>query len=177
MLSPTPRGLRPPTLRSHLGYASTGGCPSHRSLAQNPMPPHSLSTATRNALADWAAEAACPLLVLFGSTAKDDGRQRLDGDVDLAVWFPRIPDPEERLRIMGRLQDLVGARRVDVVFLHRDTSPVLRFEIFRGGTPLYQSRPGLFTEQVVRALALYEDAIPFRRALLESFRGEEGATS
>ncbi|MEX2529347.1 MAG: nucleotidyltransferase domain-containing protein [Gemmatimonadota bacterium] len=141
------------------------------------MPLHSLSTATRDALADWAAEAACLLVVLFGSMAKDGGTQRHDGDVDLALWFPHLPGPEERLKIMGRLQDLVGARRVDVIFLHRDTSPVLRFEIFRGGAPLYESRPGLFTEQVVRALALYEDAIPFRRALLESFRKKEGAAS
>ena len=31
-----------------------------------------------------------------------------------------------------------------------------------------ESRSGLFVEEVVRALALYEDALPFRRALAAS---------
>jgi hypothetical protein len=71
---------------------------------------------------------------------------------------------------VGEAQDVVHPRSADVVFLHRDTSPVLRFEIFRGGRPLYEAEPGLFVEAAVRAAALYDDALPFRRALWRSLR-------
>jgi len=120
------------------------------------------------ALADWARSAGCRLMVLFGSAAAGPERAARARDLDVALWFRPLPPPERRLAIIGELQDLVDPRRVDAVFLTPDTDPVLRFEVFRGGRPLYESRPGLFVEEVVRALALYEDALPFRRALESS---------
>lgn len=131
--------------------------------------PGTLEEATRRELADWADRSGCRLLVLFGSAA--DGAAR-PGDVDLAVAFPSLPDPERRLAVVGELQDLCGPTAVDVVFLHPETDPVLRFEVFRRGEALYEARPGLFVDEVVRALALYEDALPFRRALQRSFAGD-----
>lgn len=89
--------------------------------------------------------------------------------MDLAVVFPELPGPERRLAVIGELQDLCDPATVDVVFLHPDTDPVLRFEVFRTGEPLHEARPGLFVNGVVRALSLYEDALPFRRALQRSF--------
>jgi predicted nucleotidyltransferase len=114
-------------------------------------------------LAAWAERAGCLLCVLFGSRANNGPIVR--GDVDLAVRFKELPDPARRLQIIGELQDACGPHAVDVVFLHRDTDPVLRFEIFRTGRPLHEVQPGLFIDEKVRALMLYEDALPFRRAL------------
>lgn len=57
---------------------------------------------------------------------------------------------------------------------HRDTSPVLRFEVYRGGRPVFEAEPGLFVSGAVRALALYEDARPFRDALVRRLRAEVG---
>ncbi|MGH7541287.1 MAG: nucleotidyltransferase domain-containing protein [Gemmatimonadota bacterium] len=125
-----------------------------------------LPAETEWAIGRWAADAGCRLCVLFGSTAS--GRGGVEGDVDLALAFDPLPEPRRRLAIIGELQDLSSPRRADVVFLHRDTDPVLRFEIFRGGRPLHEARPGLFVNETVRALALYEDALPFRRALRRS---------
>lgn len=127
-----------------------------------------LAPGVTEALSAWARGAGCRLLVLFGSSAT--GRAGKTGDVDLAVHFDPLPDPGRRLRVIGELQDRLEGRRADVVFLHPGTDPVLRFEIFRGGVPLHEVRPGLFVQEVVRALALYEDALPFRRALRDSFR-------
>jgi hypothetical protein len=118
--------------------------------------------------AAWAEDAGCRLLVLFGSAA-DPATLRVE-DVDLALDLPRLPAPERHLLMVGELQDRFGTRPVDVVFLHRDTDPVLRFEVFRRGIPLYEATPGLFLHEVVRALSLYEDALPFRRALEASLR-------
>lgn len=120
------------------------------------------------ALAQWSRASGCRLAVLFGSGANDTGSQA--SDVDLALSFSEIPGPERRLSMIGDLVDICGGRRVDVVFLRPETNPVLRFEIFRGGLPLYESRPGIFVIEAVRALIAYEDALPFRRALRQSLR-------
>jgi predicted nucleotidyltransferase len=117
---------------------------------------------------EWAEQSGCALLVLFGSAAR--GASHTRSDIDLAVSFDRLPDPHDRLRMLGELQDICAPTRVDLVFLHRDTSPVLRFEIFQHGQPLYESSPGLFTEEAVRAVVLYEDALPFRRLLRQQIR-------
>ncbi|MFW6200080.1 MAG: nucleotidyltransferase domain-containing protein, partial [Gemmatimonadota bacterium] len=84
---------------------------------------HSPSPVTR-----WAREkAGCRLVVLFGSEPK--GRVREGSDLDLAVLFDPLPGPEDRLRIIGELQDLAAPRVADVVFLRPETDPALRFEI------------------------------------------------
>lgn len=129
---------------------------------------------TRAALAAWASTVGCRLLVLFGSSVSGDrGTPR---DIDLALSFPELPKPARRLAIIGELQDLCGGKTVDVVYLHPDTNPVLRFEIFRGGVPLYESRSDVFIEETVRAIALYQDALPFRRALREQLTKTESPT-
>ena len=119
----------------------------------------------RGSLARWAERMGCGLLLIFGSEAL--GRARRGSDLDLAISFDPLPTAEERLRIVGEIQDLCAARNADVVFLHPETDPVLRFEIFRDGEVLYECERGLFVEERVRALMLYEDALPFRRALRE----------
>ena len=122
----------------------------------------------RMPLSTWAERSGAQLLVRFGSSA-NAGSKPFAGDLDLAVWFGNLPAPRRRLEIIGELQDLVQTRRVDVVFLRPETDPVLRFEVFRTGEPLHEAREGLFVDEVVRALSLYEDALPFRRALEKSF--------
>lgn len=118
-----------------------------------------------SAIARWAADSGCRLAILFGSAANPSASD--PRDIDLAVEFEVMPGPETRLALIGSLQDVAGRRVVDLVFLHRDTDPVLLFEVFRGGRPLYEGEPGLFVRGAVRAAALYDDAEPFRRALRE----------
>lgn len=132
-------------------------------MASNAAP---LGTETEAALARWAAAVDCRLVVLFGSSAAE-GTGRA-GDIDIALWFLPMPAADRRLRMIGEIQDLCGRRRADIVFLRPETNPVLRFEIFRGGRPLHEAAAGVFVSEVVRALALYEDALPFRRMLRDS---------
>lgn len=128
----------------------------------------------REALRRWAVGTpGCRLLVLFGSRATE--RATEGADLDLAVQFETLPSAERRLRIIGDLQALGGDRRVDVVFLRPETDPVLRFEIFRDGIPLYECREGVFVEERVRAVKLYDDALPFRRALRRRLAAGGGA--
>ena len=116
------------------------------------------------ALVQWAKRTHCRLLVLFGSAA--GGRAHAQSDLDIAAVFDPLPDPDRRLRMIGEIQDLCR-RAVDLVFLRDDTNPVLRFEIFRRGRPIHEETAGLFRSEAVRALALYEDSLPFRKLLRE----------
>ena len=124
----------------------------------------------RDSLERWAERRGCGLLVLFGSEAL--GRAKQGSDLDLAISFDPLPTAGARLRIVGEIQDLCVPRRADVVFLRRETDPVLRFEIFRNGETLYERERGLVVEERVRALMLYEDALPFRRALQRRLAAE-----
>jgi predicted nucleotidyltransferase len=124
-------------------------------------------------LRTWAEAAGCRLCVLFGSragvgTPRTDASRR--SDIDIAIQFATLPSPERRLELIGEAQAICGAAMADVVFLHLRTDPVLRFEIFRSGVPVYEAEDGIFIDEKVRALMLYEDALPFRRMLRERLR-------
>lgn len=122
-------------------------------------------------LGAWAKASGSRLCVLFGSRAgAEAGSPSARSDVDVAIQFPALPPPERRLELIGEAQDICGAAMADVVFLHLRTDPVLRFEIFRSGRPVYEAEEGMFIDEKVRALMLYEDALPFRRMLRERLR-------
>ena len=108
-----------------------------------------------------AQKVGVDLCVLFGSRAGECFR--VDADVDLALSFQDTPSPERRLELIGQFQAATASLPVDVVFLHRDTDPVLRFEVFRSGQPVFERVPGAMAQQRVKALMLYEDALPLRR--------------
>lgn len=124
-------------------------------------------------LARAAAATGCRLAILFGSMA--DPKKDRAKDVDVALEFDELPGPRRRLALLREMQEATSPRAADVVFLHRDTSPVLRFEVFRGGRPIFEAEPGAFVSGAVRALALYEDARPFRDALVRHLRTGVGA--
>ena len=146
------------------GYVSSAGTNSEDDVGDTVR----LSAEKASAIRRWAAASGCRLCVHFGSTASGSGG--VDGDVDVALDFECLPDPQRRLQIIGELQDLCAPRQADVIFLHADTDPVVRFEIFRTGRPLHEAHPNLFVEETVHALALYEDALPFRRALRKQLK-------
>jgi hypothetical protein len=64
--------------------------------------------------------------------------------------------------LIGEAEDLVGDP-IDLVIIDEDTDPVLRLEVFQHGKPLYESQPGLFVEQRIRAVKLYDDTEQLRR--------------
>jgi predicted nucleotidyltransferase len=115
------------------------------------------------ALAGWCAGSGVELCVLFGSRAKGGGRS--ESDYDLAV-LP-VPAPLRRLEWQAALEDMLDGD-VDLVTLSSATNPVLGWQIAREGRLVYEARPGLWMAQRARLWHLYNDALPFRRALAES---------
>ena len=57
-----------------------------------------------------------------------------------------------------------------LVLLTPTTDPVLGWEIARDGKLLYERHSGLWMGERARLWHLYNDALPFRRALAESLR-------
>lgn len=143
------------------------GDPAKRHGDDEPLKPTS-EPILEQRLATWAEASGSRLCVLFGSRAGAEHSSQ--SDVDIAIQFPTLPLPERRLELIGEAQDLCGAAMADVVFLHLRTDPVLRFEIFRSGRPVFEAAEGMFIDEKVRALMLYEDALPFRRMLRERLR-------
>jgi predicted nucleotidyltransferase len=105
--------------------------------------------------------------VLFGSRAR--GQARPDSDYDLALKPGHPPAPLDRVAWQVEIENLLGAD-VSLVLLTPATDPVLGWEIARDGKLLYERHRGLWMAERARLWHLYNDALPFRRALAESLR-------
>ncbi len=93
------------------------------------------------------------LVVLFGSVA----RRGTGRDLDLAVLPVEVPDLMTQGRWSRRLEEAVGYP-VDLLVLHKGTSPLVRFHVFRDGICLYEAEPHLFDREQRRAFFLHADA-------------------
>lgn len=100
------------------------------------------------------------LLVLFGSGATET--THAGSDIDLAVLLKR-GSRISKLRLIGGLDELFNGKNIDLVVLTIDTDPLLLYEIFSHGKPLYESRKGTFINQKLRAWHLYLDTEKIRR--------------
>jgi len=63
---------------------------------------------------------------------------------------------------------------MDIVFLQRDTDPVLRFEIFRTGHLVYERTESRIVAERVMALKLFADDLPLRRMRRDTLLQAEG---
>lgn len=102
----------------------------------------------------FCPQAGVELLVRFGSTAR--GTARAGSDVDLAVKM-EPGRTASKLDLLYQFGGMFGDREIDLVVLTIDTDPVLLFEIFSQGRPLYEARSGLFDAERLRALKLFYD--------------------
>jgi predicted nucleotidyltransferase len=109
----------------------------------------------------WCQARGIDLCILFGSQAT--GEARPQSDVDIALFSQTNPTlQKDLLRFYGELEDLFGYE-VDLVIVERDTDPVLRLEIFQHGKPIYESQTGLFIQQQILAVKIFDDTEPLRR--------------
>jgi predicted nucleotidyltransferase len=115
----------------------------------------------REKLASWCRANNVDLCILFGSQAT--GKTHARSDWDIAVLSLTNHELQRQwLRINGELEDLFG-QAIDLAILDQNSDPVLRLEVFQNGKALYESIPGLFTEQHILAVKFYDDTIPLRR--------------
>ena len=115
-------------------------------------------------LSDFCRDSGIELLVMFGSSAT--GREQQGSDIDIAVKMKR-GKVVSKLDLIYHLGGLFKEREIDLVILSVDTDPVLLYEIFSYGKPLYEGRPDLFAEERLRAFKLYFDTEKLRRLQAE----------
>lgn len=121
-----------------------------------------LAEAQLNALREMARRHGWRLLVLFGSSARGEGR-----DVDLAVLPAQPPDPLALGGWQAKLEAVLRPLPVDLVLIHNGLSPLVRYEALCRGVCLYEAEPGLFDSEQDRAFFLHADSAPLRRALAD----------
>lgn len=105
------------------------------------------------------------LLVLFGSKARGDSR--LSSDADVAYLSDAPLSLMDEARLVGELSAAMQ-RPVDLVNIAL-ASPLLEYNIFKDGKPLYEKDRGLFEDYLARSLRIYEETKPLfqlKRALL-----------
>lgn len=116
----------------------------------------------------WICEKAnIALLVLFGSRAK--GKVHAESDIDLAVK-PVHGHIVDKLKLIFEFGELLKTEGIDLVVLTPETDPVLLYEIFMNGRPLYENSPELFEREKLRAWKLYLDTERLRRYQKEYLR-------
>ncbi len=99
------------------------------------------------------------LLVLFGSHAS--GEIHPESDIDVAVKL-KGGSEVSKLELIYRLDNILNGGNIDLVILTPDTEPLLLYEIFFNGRPLYERIPGIFDAEKLRAWKLYIDTEKLR---------------
>jgi predicted nucleotidyltransferase len=127
-------------------------------------------------LSDLCRKHHLDLLVLFGSQVK--GEIHAHSDFDLAAVPERGFEPDLVAATMDFSRRLQRGD-VELVIVTTNDSPVLLWEIFTSGIPLYEARPDLFEDWVVLTHKIYWDTEKFRRwqrLSLEKWLEEENVT-
>lgn len=99
------------------------------------------------------------LLILFGSQAKKC--RQAGSDFDFALK-PCRGCSVDKLGLIFQLGELFNTDNVDLVILTPNTDPVLLWEIFKEGKPLYENMEGLFEKERLRAWKIYLDTEQLR---------------
>jgi predicted nucleotidyltransferase len=121
-----------------------------------------MSTAERDAeraIADAARGLpGLRLLVLFGSRARDDGRDTSDWDLGYLAGPGFDPDA-----FLLALVTALGTERIDLVDLDR-AGALLRYRAARDGRPLFEAVAGAFERFSVEAVTFWCDIAPVLEA-------------
>jgi predicted nucleotidyltransferase len=103
---------------------------------------------------EFCKENKIELLILFGSHASEETHPK--SDIDVAVKFKRGTEIS-KLELIYKLDDLFNGKSIDLVVLTTDTDPLLLYEIFFNGRPLYEKDSDIFEKEKLRAWKLYLD--------------------
>jgi predicted nucleotidyltransferase len=121
----------------------------------------------REVARDVAERFGLRLIVLFGSTAREEPEPR---DLDLGMLGS---DTLDVVAITNALIRALGTQSVDVTDLRR-ADPILLALAARDGKPLFETEPGLFADFVSVAARRFADTRKFRDARADVLRAAIG---
>lgn len=111
-------------------------------------------------ITDFCDKNNISLFIIFGSYAKAKVRPHSDIDIALALEEPK--SDVDKLHLIFELEGIFQ-KQVDLVILKPSTDPLLRFEIFSTGKPLFMSNSQLFEESKLQAWKAYLDTEKIRQ--------------
>lgn len=112
------------------------------------------ATETRN-IATIAKKHGLALVVLFGSRARGDAREKSDFDIAYSSIKPFSFDEENIMA--GELHSALKTSDVDIVNL-TTAGPFLLKKIVDEGIPLYEAKESLFNSLYLYAMRIYRDS-------------------
>ena len=116
-------------------------------------------TYSPEALAAFAEEHNIILVIIYGSRADGTANETSDWDVAVMPMHKTHPD---KIKILVEL-DKTFEVEIDSCVIDSNSDPLHRWEVFRGGKPLYEDRAGRFDEEFVNAWKVFCDTEKFRR--------------
>lgn len=122
-------------------------------------------------LDDFVERHGLRLLVVFGSAERGEPTAR---DLDIAV-SARPGERFDLLDLINALLDLTGSDDVDLLDLDRAGPVARQHALF--GEPLYESEPGLYAREQIRASMERLDTEWFRRLSLQLMAESAGFVS
>ena len=99
------------------------------------------------------------LFVIFGSHAR--GKNNSRSDIDVALILENNKSTANKLRLIFELEGIFP-KQVDLVIVNPNTDPLLQFEIFKIGVPLFENKSNLFEEYKLRAWKSFQDTKKIR---------------
>lgn len=99
------------------------------------------------------------LVIIYGSQADGTANETSDWDVAIMPMHGTHPD---KLRLLAKFAELFDIE-IDSCIVDSNSDPLHRWEVFRGGKPLYEDREGRFDEEFVNAWKVFCDTEKFRR--------------
>jgi predicted nucleotidyltransferase len=91
--------------------------------------------------------------LLFGSYVK--GKQKEDSDIDLAIYFKKVPRVDAFLKLISMLTDITK-KEVDVVVLN-NASAMLRHQVFKNKQTLFIKDRNSYINFRLKTINNYEE--------------------
>ena len=113
----------------------------------------------KSQIVDFCHKNNVSLFIVFGSYAKEKARPQ--SDIDIALVLENEKDYANKLLLIFELEGIFQ-KQVDLVLLKPTTEPLLRFEIFSTGRPLFMRQSHLFEESKLHAWKIYLDTKKIR---------------
>ena len=98
------------------------------------------------------------LLVLHGSQAKGNARDK--SDIDIGILSQEKLDIDNQIALLSDFSTIFG-EKFDPVFLN-GAEPLISYQVALHGKPLFEEKEGIFQRFKIQVIARYMDSKKFR---------------
>jgi len=118
-----------------------------------------IDSLTKSRISTFCHDYKIDLFIIFGSFVTE--KTHPTSDIDIALLINSQSNQIDKLNLIFELEGIFE-RQVDLVILSPTTDPLLRYEIFFSGKPIYMTDKNLFEENKLYAWKIYMDTKKIR---------------